>query len=300
MTEQATLYFTDDNGERHEITPVAGVRELCERHGFSAHSSGELARFIMTGIALRVVDQDTGLDGFKELRAGEHHSSSFVVTDSRGSVARLTVLEEPEFFEGERYLRPTTTPTKSIPAYGEDGTPPDEEGRQSLDDIKGLIRQARFDTQPAGEVARHAMLGLIEYIADPANLLQDVRDAHTDDYGGCYFRITDSEEGSALVVLTALEPDEPKKSGYWTRRGYKSPGTEMQSMEDLMELQESVEDHDEGRTLGWVITAMIDLVGDSGTTFKDVRDVRTGQGYAAFLLTDHEHTPARITLTFED
>lgn len=95
-------------------------------------------------------------------------------------------------------------------------------------------------------------------------------------------------------------PEEPRKSGYRTDPyGNEVPGSEMQNIEDLMELREGLRDHPEGLVLGELIVCMIDLVGDPGTTFKDVRDVRTGEGYASFLLTDHESGPARITLTYE-
>lgn len=95
--------------------------------------------------------------------------------------------------------------------------------------------------------------------------------------------------------------EEPKKSNYSVDpSGNQIPGSERQHIEDLMELRDSIEAHPEGLVLGQIIVEMVDLVGDPGTTFKDVRDVRTGEGYASFLLTDHEHRPARITLTFED
>jgi hypothetical protein len=92
---------------------------------------------------------------------------------------------------------------------------------------------------------------------------------------------------------------EPIKSGYWVDpEGNKVTGSEMQNIDDLMELRDSIESHPEGLILGQVIVCMIDLVADTGTTFKDVRDVRTGEGWASFLLTDHEIAPARITLDF--
>lgn len=93
--------------------------------------------------------------------------------------------------------------------------------------------------------------------------------------------------------------DEPKKSGYATdATGQKIPGSERQSIDDLMELRDAIEDHPEGLILGQVVVAMTELVADPGTTFKDVRDVRTGEGYASFLLTDHEQPSSRVTLDF--
>lgn len=95
--------------------------------------------------------------------------------------------------------------------------------------------------------------------------------------------------------------EEPKKSNYSVDPdGNRVPGSERQNIEDLMELRDGIEDHPEGLLLGQLIVEMLDLVGDPGTTFNDVRDVRTAEGYASFLLTDHEHRPARVTLTFED
>jgi hypothetical protein len=95
--------------------------------------------------------------------------------------------------------------------------------------------------------------------------------------------------------------DEPKKSGYWTDpQGNRRPDSEYQNVEDLMEISDNLQDHPEGSMLGWIITSLSELVGDPGTTCKDVRGVRTGEGFASFLLTDHEHPSARVTLTFED
>lgn len=92
---------------------------------------------------------------------------------------------------------------------------------------------------------------------------------------------------------------EPRKSTYTTdASGNKVPGSERQSIDDLMELRDSIDEHPEGLMLGQVIVCMIDLLADPGTTFKDVRDIKTGVGYASFLLTDHEHPASRLTLDF--
>lgn len=92
---------------------------------------------------------------------------------------------------------------------------------------------------------------------------------------------------------------EPKKSTYATDASdNKIPGSERQSIDDLMELRDSIHEHPEGLMMGQVIVCMIDLLADPGTTFKDVRDIRTDVGHASFLLTDHEHPASRLTLDF--
>lgn len=94
---------------------------------------------------------------------------------------------------------------------------------------------------------------------------------------------------------------EPKKSAYATGpNGEKIPGSERQSMDDLMEIREDLRQHPEGLMLGEVIVSMYDLIADPGTTFEDARDVRTADGHASFLLTTEDYRPARITLTFEE
>jgi hypothetical protein len=52
--------------------------------------------------------------------------------------------------------------------------------------------------------------------------------------------------------------------------------------------------------MGWIIVALGSLVGDSGTTFKDIRDVRVSEDQGSFLLTDWEHESLRVTVEFEE
>src|SRR5215211_4517072 len=103
--------------------------------------------------------------------------------------------------------------------------------------------------------------------------------------------MTTNERRRRAMTERIIVGDDPQKSGYWKQPdGTRAPNSEHQSIDDLMAVQERLQDAGgPGPAMGWIIVALESLVGDSGTTFKDIRDVRVSEDQGSFLLTDWEH-----------
>jgi hypothetical protein len=181
---------------------------------------------------------------------------------------------------------------------------------QNIDDLMEL--RDSIEGHPEGLILGQVIVGMIDLVGDPGTTFKDVRDVRTGD-GYASFLLTDYEHPSSRLTLNfpyfaygegesqlPHTTTEPKKSLHARDLGgNKIPGGEYQSIRDLIELAEEFDNHEQGMSLGWVLTSISDFFEDAGDIYKDARDLRSGDGYASFLITQHSGRTARVTLTFE-
>lgn len=188
----------------------------------------------------------------------------------------------------------------------------DEPDIQSRRDLARLVEPLRY-CEVGAELAA-VVRSMTDFTSDPGSAYADIREPtlEQDDHAdSAAVTITLREGPPAKLTLARAESrdadelaDEPPKTGYDPRSSQWEPGVHAhQSIEDMARIRDDIEHNPQGAVLGNVIVCLHDLivdkpVGEQRRQLRDVRDVRTGPGYATCLLAYHDCPPSRLSLTF--